>query len=1846
MHGIDLAHYTLETLGADEHFVVSRGTPTKGGPPILLVSHAPGDPSPSAIDRIRRSHALRAELDPSWAGHPLALVPYRGREALALQDPGGSVLARLLGRPLPIAQALRIAIGLADSIGKLHARGLIHRDIKPPHIMVEPESGRVWLAGTGLSVRLTRQKQSPEPPLAIAGTLAYMAPEQTGRMNRSLDSRSDLYTFGVILYQMLTGELPFTSTEAMELVHCHVARRPVPPHERVATVPEVVSAIVMKLLAKTAEDRYQTAHGVLTDLRCCLATLEDPAFGPAAGSPPGGSPIAPFPLGRADVGERLLVPEKLYGREREIEALLGAFGRVVDRATLEIVMVSGYSGIGKSSVVAELLKELVPNRGLFASGKFDQYQRDVPFATLTQAFRGLVRGILGESDASLAKWRDAIQGALGTNGQRMIELIPELERVIGKQPPVPELPAKDAAALFQSLFRAFVAVFAKKEHPLALFLDDLQWLDAATLELLEHLGTDGELRYLLLVGAYRDNEVGPNHALALRLESMKKAGAKIHDVKLAPLRFEDLAHLVADAVHAEAKDVWPLARLIYEKTGGNPFFTIQFLSALEDDALVAFDPRTRTFGWDLEKIREKHLTDNVVDLMVRKINRLPDTTREALQDIACLGSGAPLSTLAQISSADEGVLVEALEEAVRAGLVHRSGETFTFLHDRIREAAYALVSDEARPQKHLQIGRRLLAATPASARTERAFDLTNQLNRGVALLETDAERDELCALNIVAARRAHTSTAYASALSYLGTAAGLLPADVWTRDYARAFELGLNRAECEFLTSDVPAAQARLEDLRGRATSQLDRARVAVQRMRLYTAIDDYPQAIAIGIDYLKTIGVTWSATPTKEDVGAELARIPALLGGRAIAAVIDLPAMTDADSLSTFDVLLELAAPALFTNGDLYALCVARQVNISLEHGNCDGSAIAYALAGMLFGAHLGDYATSKQFAELGFALVDQRGLTRFEARVCMVTGHHVYSWTDTLRRARDLTQRGLDVAIQTGDVVYGAYTIAHLISNDYAAGRPLAEVERDCRHGMEFARKGRFMGMFPAFVSLLSFARALRGVAPDFDVFGNEDGFRGFLESDYRLAVAGCGYWTMRQQIRLTLLDYAGAIEAEEHAKKLVWAAMSFFERAEYHTYGAIARAARHDEVPASERPAHLEALRAHHAQLAIWAQTAPETFGNRALLAAAEIARIEGRQLDAQSLYEEAIQSARRYDFVNSEALALERAAAFHAANGYEAIALTYLRAARQCYARWGADAKVQQLETMHPRLAGERTALAATTTIEAGVDQLDLATVIKVSQAIFGEIVLEKLMRTLMVTAVEHAGAERGLLILARDGELVIEAKAKTAANDVAVELHEKPASSAELPLTLLQYVVRTLESVVLEDASAKTSFAGDPYLARNRCRSILCLPLVKQTKLVGVLYLENNLASHVFTAGRIAVLRVLAAQAASSLDNARLVAELERSKAYLARAQELSATGSFGLDVATGAMRWSDETYRLTGVAPGTRPTLDLAIGMIHPDERAAFEAAIRASADDGVDLDVEHRLVRADGALRSFRFVAQNTFNGAGERELIGAAMDVTERKRAEGALLRMHGELAHVTRVATLGEMAASIAHEVNQPLAAISANASACVRWLDRATVGEAREAAQRVARDAKRAAEVVSNLRSLFRKTTAAKEPVDVNKVVGDVLTFTGSELHRHEVTAKTDLASDLPHVLGDRVQLQQVLLNLVLNASEAMRSILDRPRKLTIATRHVDRTIQVSVEDTGPGFSAEAKEKLFEAFHTTKSGGMGMGLSISRSIIEDHGGKIWADVNDGDRFGATFHFALALEADAGSAARDVS
>jgi PAS domain S-box-containing protein len=1879
---IDLSRYIFDTVQKDAEFILYRGKNLDAGSTILALSPVGQHPKPESLKRLEHEYSLKEELHLNWAARPLAIEKYWGRSVLVLEDPGGLPLESACGRfGLAAAAAhgregsgselvffLRAAISLADAIDHLHRKGVIHKDIKPANVLVNSGTAQCWLKGFGIASRVPREQQSPEPPEFVAGTLAYMAPEQTGRMNRSIDSRSDLYSLGITLYEMLTGNLPFSASDAMEWVHCHIARRPVPPVERSPDMPAPLSAIVMKLLAKTAEDRYQTAAGVESDLRRCLELLEgasgsrrirrsrssgapsemqgssmataDPA---AAGR---ARQIEEFPLGQHDTPDRLLIPEKLYGRAREIEALLGSFERVLASGRPELVLVSGYSGIGKSSVVNELHKVLVPPRGLFASGKFDQYKRDIPYSTLAQAFQNLVRPLLSKSEADLGNWRDALQHALGANGELIADLVPELKLIIGEQPPVPDLPLQDAQRRFQLVFRRFIGVFARAEHPLVLFLDDLQWLDAATLDFLEDLLSQPDVYHLMLIGAYRNNEVDFAHPLRRRLGAIRQAGAVVHEIVLAPLGSEQLAAMMIDSLHCEPEQVAPFAQLLHEKTNGNPFFVVQFLYALVEEQLLTFDHNARRWHWDLNRIRAKGYTDNVVELMVGKLNRLPIPTQKALQELACLGNRTDIATLAMVHGTPEEQVHADLWQAVRLELLARQEGVYKFIHDRIQEAAYSLIPEHSRAETHLKIGRSLWALVPPEKREEAVFEIVNQLNRCTAFITSPDERERLAELNFIAGKRAKTSTAYRSALNYLAVAAVLLPNDSWERWYELTFSIEYLTAECELLTADMESAENRLGLLADRAKSDHDIAVVARLRLTLYTALDRSDRVIEVCLEYLARRGTYWSAHPTSDEARREYDRIWAQLGSRQIEELAELPLMTDPGVLDVLDVLTEIVTTAMHTDENLSSLVVCHMVNHSLEHGNSDASCFAYVWFAIIAGPRFGNYQGGFRFGRLGYELVRQRGFKRYEARTYMSFGNLVIPWARHARNGRNLIQRGFEAANRIGDLTFAAYCRDSLNSNSLTVGDPLAEVQSQAEEGLAFAKQLRFGFVIDLISVQVALIRTLRGLTPIFGYLNHEE----FDEAQYEhhlitnpvLALPECWYFARKAQARFLARDYVSALDASLRAQRVAWTSPSQFEKVEFHFYGGLAHAACWDCASSDQKPEHFQALTSYHKRFQIWAEHCPENFENRAALLGAEIARIEGREFAAMQLYEQAIRCARDNGFVHVEGVANEVAARFYVARGFEKIAYGYLREARYCYLRWGAAGKVRQLDELYPQLREAETLSNPTSTIGAPVEHLDLATVIKVSQAVSGEIVLEKLIDTLMRTAIEHAGAERGLLIFHRGTEHRIEAEATTSGETIIVRLRATSLAEVTMPESIVNHVTRTQESVILDDALVQNPFSTDDYIRQQQVRSVLCLPLIKQARLIGVLYLENNLAPHVFTPARIAVLKLLASQTAISLENTYLYRDLEEREARIRRLVDANIVGIFiwNLD---GKIIEANEAflhvvgYRREDLLSGGMRWTDLTPA----DWRERDERAIAEVRATGSIQPYEKEYISKDGG-RVPVLLGAAFFEGS-ENEGVAFVLDLSDQKRAEeeqkraqDALLQAQVELARVSRIMTMEQLTSSIAHEVNQPLAAVVNSGNACLNWLSATppNLRRARDAVERVVRDGNRASDILKRVRGLLKKTPLVRSPLNVNEVVREVLALVDAELRRQNVDVVTELNSELPSVIADSVQLQQVILNLVMNAIESMASIADRPRVLRIQSRvHYlsgQSAVIVAVSDSGAGCSTDEMDRVFEAFYTTKPQGMGMGLWICRSIIEAHGGQLTARLNDD--VGATFEFVL--------------
>jgi PAS domain S-box-containing protein len=1681
---------------------------------------------------------------------------------------------------------------------------------------------RAWLTGFGIASRLPPEHQPPDLLETSAGTLAYMAPEQTGRMNRSIDSRSDLYSLGVTLYQMLTGALPFAASDPIEWFHCHIAVKPIPPSERLENVPTTVSAIIMKLLAKMPEERYQTAAGVEHDLRRCIAEWD------ALNS------VAEFPLGKHDTPNRLLSFDRLFGRGPETSALLASFERVAATGAPELVLISGYAGIGKSAVVNNLKKVLGAPCVFFASGKFDQYKRDIPYAPLAEAFQGLVRPLLSAKEADLRDWRDRFRQALGPNGQLIADLVPELKRIIGEQPPADALPPRDAQRRFQHAFRRFITVFARPEHPLILFLDDLQWLDAGTLDVLEDLMTQPDIRHLIVIGAYRDNEVDLSHPLARKLETIRKAGAAVQQISLAPLTREDLGQLIGDSLHCEAAHANSLIQLVYEKTNGNPLFAIQFVTALTEEQLLIFDNSSMQWTWDLQRIRGKGYTNNVVDLVVSKLKRLAAPTQGALQLLACLGSAATDALLAAAYDGPSEQIEAELWEACRAGLVFHSEGTYRFLHDRVQEAAYSLIPEEARGLTHVHIGRLLVSRTRPAEIEERVFDIVNQLNRGADLITTSDERAQVAQLNLVAAMRARASTAYASASEYLGAGRALLSNYDWQDNFELIFQIELQMAECELFTTKMDAAERRLSMLVDRAKTIHDVASVARLRITLYTTLTRSDRAVEVCLEYLRKQGTDWSPHPSWSQVQFEYDRIWLLLGDRSIGELINLTLMTDQNALATIDLLTEIVTSASFTDENLLPLVICRMVNLSLEHGNNDASCFAYVWFGIIAGPRFGQYAVGYRFGQLGYDLVEMHGFQRSRARTYLGFGHNVMPWTKHLRTGRGLIRRAIAIADRSGDLTFAYFSRQDLIENHLATGEPLADAQRDAEHVLAFAQKSQFGLVIDIVTGRLCLIRMLRGLSDQFgsfnDVHFNEHRFQQRMADDPHSALPECWYWIRKLQAFYFAADFRAAKEASENAERLIWTSLSYLELTEYVFYTALATAAIWDSMGADEQQRHSTKLIDYSRQIEIWATNCPDNFRARSALVRAEIARIEKRDLDAIHLYEQAARFARDDGFVHHEAIANEVAGRFYLSRGLETNAYAYLSNAAACYRLWGAAGKITQLHATYPRLA----------TLERQesepLGQLDISSVINASQMISSEMVPAGLIKRLMTVALQNAGANRGLLLLPHKDEYRIEAAASGAGGDIVVS--QGPTATQSAPESVIRYVARMHERVILDDVSKPGSFAADEYLRCGEARSLLCLPLLRQGTLAGLLYLENTLTTHAFTPGRTAVLEVLAAQAAISLENTRLYGDLVEKEARIRRLVDSNIIGIFIWDIEGQIIDANEAFLRMLGYERSDIDAGRLRWTDLTPAEyRSADESRLVALRGTGISPPYEKEYFGKYGN-RIPVLIGGASFEEDGNQG-VAFVLDLTERKRAE-ALVRegeqryreMQSELAHANRVATIGQLSASIAHEINQPITAATTYSDAALRWLraQPPNLDEVGKALELISASGTRAGDIIKQIRALVKKATPRRERVNINDVILEVVGLTRRELDTSKISVETQLAPILPVVRGDRVQLEQVVLNLVMNAIEAMSETRGSQRRLTVSTAQGEAGVLAAVLDTGLGLPPEGTDRLFEAFYTTKPKGLGMGLSICRSIIEAHRGRLWA-TNNVDR-GAGFYFTL--------------
>jgi predicted ATPase/signal transduction histidine kinase/tRNA A-37 threonylcarbamoyl transferase component Bud32 len=1711
--------------------------------PVIVKMPMSAHPGVRERDDYRREYAVLQRLN-EVRGVPRVLgCELSGeRPVLLMEGEGGAALSDTVGTPLEVERFLGLAISLASTLTDIHRRGVIHKDLKPSNIIRLP-SGETRIVDFGTATVQSVEHVEAVSAGLIEGTLAYMSPEQTGRMNRSVDYRTDLYSLGVTFYELLTGTLPFHGRDALEWFHAHMAQTPRPPHERIPAIAPCLSAIVMKLLAKVAEERYQGADGLKADLLRCQEAL-------------GRGEREPFPLGEHDIPTHFQMPQRLYGREAQVDTLLQSFERIGRGGHPELVLISGYSGIGKSAVVHELYRPVVQRRGLFLDGKFDQFQRDIPYATLAQAIRGLVRQLLAGTDAELEAWREQLREAWEGSGQLLVDLVPQLELIVGKQPALPAFTPAESQHRFDWVFQRFLGVLSTPAHPLVIFLDDLQWADGASLRLIQHLVTHPDTPPLLMIGAYRDNEVSPSHPLMMTREELRKAGAWVAELRLEPLSQEQLRQIITDALPgAELEVIEPLSALVHSKTGGNPFFFLQLMRTLNQDGLLTRTSEGR-WQWDEQGIRARAYSDNVVDFLVGRLRQLPAETQQLLRLAACAGNAFPKRTLAIIADKSEDAVERELEPALEEGLLMQTGqEQYRFLHDRIQQAAHALIPEEERKAIHLRIGRLLLTSLPPEEVREKIFDVVNQLNAGTELLVLPGERHQVALLNAEAGRKAQASTAHRSAITYFTAALSLLP-DPWEHEHALAFQLSFQRAMSEFMSGNTDGARQLVEEFRPRARTPAQLASVSVLLSDIHMAASETQLAVDCLLECLTSLGMPMPPHPSREEVEAANAEVWTLLGERPIASLLELPLMTDPDIQAMMSALTALFTPALATDVNLLVLYLCRMLSLSLRHGNSEAITTGYAWYGITLGSLFGRYREGYAFGELALALVERHGFSSSRARI-LYSMELLSLWTQPLTLSLEYIRNAFQQAVPAGDFQTAGYCCNHIITDRLALGHPLDEIHQESVARMDFVRKANFHGVQQIIRHTQRYIQQLRGLSASFDSLNgegfDEDALEAGLSSTPNMSTVVCWYWTLKMQSRVMCGRYEEACQASARAQELLWSSLGHIQLADFHLYSALALSGRCEDAAPEARREDLEAMRRHQRQLEEWAEHSPGNFRAAERMAAAELAQHQEQWDEAMHAYDAAIHSAREHGFIQNAALANELAARFWRKRGVKTIALGYAREAREAYRTWGAHGKVQHLEDQWPTLSGtasaqDRAASHTTST------HLDALTVVKAQQAISGEIDLERLVSTLLQVAMENAGAQRGALLRPHGNKLRLVALSNVAEGGAVVLPEDN--SPHELPWSLLTYVKRAHEHVLIGDASRPHPYASDGYFEHGRAKSVLCLPLLRQEELVGVLYLENSLTADAFTPARLTLLGHIASQAAISIENARLYADIKQAQAALRDANDELER------------RVDERTHELK-------------------EAQARLVGMARAAGMSEIASNVLHNV----GNVLTSAVVNLET-----TRHEVGASRVV--RVRQVAALLEEHREtlmdfLTKDPRGSRLPDYLSALAAELIKEQTNLQENLDDMNRHLEHIRA--------------------IVQVQQTYAKTPLLTEECDLAQLVDDTLRIQYTSLQRHGITLTREFAR-LPRMWHDKHKVMQILVNLVANAKYAMDAMPEQQRHLLVRLTMDDGWARIQVTDSGVGLAPEILGKLFTHGFTTRKDGHGFGLHSSALAAKMLGGRL--------------------------------
>lgn len=1750
----------IESIHEGWNTVIYRANYLITNNPVIIKTLKAEYPTLEDVSRLRHEYKILEPLNLEGVIKPLALENYQNGLALILEDFGQPSLKwYITHNTVNLKEFIQIAIQVVTALEKLHQNNIIHKDIKPHNILVSSQLDEIKIIDFSIATRLTRENAAYNSLNLLEGTLAYISPEQTGRMNRYIDYRTDFYSLGVTFYEILTGKLPFVTDDPMELLHCHIAKQASSPEQLNPEIPSVISAIIMKLLAKNAEDRYQSAAGIRVDLEDCLMQLEKTGT------------IAYFSPGQRDKTGQFLIPQKLYGREIEVEKLMTAFARV-STGTSEMMLVSGYSGVGKSSLVYEVHKPIVGQRGYFIAGKFDQFKRNIPYAALIQAFSELIRQLLTESPTQIANWKKELLTALGDNGQIIIDVIPQIELIIGSQPEVSQLDPTESQNRFNRVFQKFIHVFTKQTHPLVLFLDDLQWADSASLKLIQLLITDPDSQYLLMIGAYRDNETNPTHPLILTLDEITDSGSTINQIILQPLGLNTVKQLVGETLSDSIRTNL-LAELLFNKTQGNPFFLTQLFQTLYAEKLLQFDFTEGRWLWDLEEIQTIGITDyNVVELIARNIQKLSDETQQVIKLAACIGDRFNLEVLAIVSEKSLLTTADNLWDALQAGLIlplsnaykiplffddHEQGNfsldeykvSYKFLHDRVQQAAYSLIPEEDKKATHLKIGQLLLQKTARYALEEHIFDIVNQLNIGKELITEVSENYELAKLNIIAGKKAKLATAYEAAVKYFTIALELLAENDWQTDYDLMLELYIEAAEAEYLNINFSQASQLSQIAQEKAKTLLDQVKVYELQMQICIAQLEMLEAIDIGLQVLDKLGVPLFVIQGEESFNFELPQLEQL---------DNMPEMTDVYQLSAMRILKLLCAPAFQAKPDIFPQLILTMINLCIDYGNSALSAFAYGFYGLLMSG-TGKLDAGYQSGLIAIKILEKFAAKELKAKVYNLFNSNIRSWKEHARNSVAPLQEAVQGGLEMGDLEWGGYCAGNFCAYTFFTEENLETAVQKQRIYLDLVIK--IKQEIP-----INFSAVWRQLGLNFQIPNDDNCLltgESFDESEMlpRLIAAKTGTVLFVFYVAKTILSYQfkkyeQALEYVALAFEQAGSAFGFMQVAVLNFYHSLILLANYQSVNVEEQKRYLETVETNQEQMKYWATHAPMNYQHKYLLVEAEKARVLGEVLTAMELYDAAIQGAKEQRYKQEEAIGNELAAEFYLGIGREKIAKTYMTEAYYVYIAWGAIAKVKDLEKNYAHLIfrtikQEITDIAATRTSNSTTGSvttvLDLATVMAASQAISGEIIFSELLDKLIKIVIENAGAQRGVLLLKKGREWLVEAEGIVTDEDIKVSQQlSYDFSEHYLPTTVINYVEITQQSLILEDATVSAVFANDTYILEKKPKSILCTPVIYQGNLTGIIVLENYLSPGVFNEQRVEIIKALSAQIAVSIENA-LIYQREQEKTQLLEQ-------SFNKLQTTQNHLFQMEKISSLG---------QLVAGVVH---------------------EINNYVSFISGNLYHTNQYIQDLLNliELYQQEFPDSSSIIQEEIEAI--------ELDYLT---------------TDLP------------KILNAMQIGT------------ERIREVTQTLRNFSRVEETDKKLVDIHVGIENTLIILDQRLKAKSERPAIQVIKEygeLPLVECYIGQLNQVFINILSNAIDAMEQqnvgrtfaeIQKNPNVITVRTELLnEQWVSIKIKDNGIGMPEAVQKRLFEPFFTTKpiGKGTGLGLSISREIVvEKHGGK---------------------------------